>query len=161
MNTHKRIFLPVFLLAMTWMVAQAQPGPRDRGERPPRQEMMSPDSVAQRQTQRLTKALDLTPEQQKKVERINLDAARDRMAMHDEMQKEQEKMREKMDQKRDAQDKALKEVLTEEQYQKFRDMHQKGPREGMHDRHSRSGKNFHRGKPGEREDNRPPKKGER
>lgn len=158
MNTHKKILLPLLLLAFAWGVAVAQPGPRDKGERPPRQ-AMSPDSMAQRQTERLTKLLELTPEQQKKVEKINLDAARDRAAMHDEMQKQQDRMHEKMEEKKDAQDKAYKSVLTEEQYQKLQELHQRGPREGMHERHFRSGKNLHRGKPGDREDNRPSKKG--
>lgn len=81
-----------------------------------------PKEMAKRQTEELTKTLDLNKDQQKKVLDINLKQAEKMQAMRDEMRNgggDREGMRDKMMKLREEQNKEMKKVLTDDQYKKY------------------------------------------
>ena len=81
-----------------------------------------PKEMAKRQTEELTKTLDLNKDQQKKVLDLNLKQAEKMQAMREEMRNgggDREAMRGKMMQLREEQNKEMKKVLTESQYKKY------------------------------------------
>ena len=80
-----------------------------------------PKEMAKRQTDELTEVLDLNKEQQKKVLLINTESGEKMAKMREKMSDggDRTAMREEMTKIRDIQNKALKDVLTEEQYKKY------------------------------------------
>ena len=81
-----------------------------------------PKEMAKRQTEELTKTLDLNKDQQKKVLDLNLKQAEQMQAMRDDMRNsggDREAMRDKMMKLREEQNKEMKKVLTESQYKKY------------------------------------------
>ena len=92
----------VFIIAAGTMSAQTTDR-FDRGER----ERLSPEQRAEKQTERMTKQLDLTEAQQAEVKRIN-----------EAFAKKQETHREDMRLTREAHKTALEQVLTAEQRKK-------------------------------------------
>jgi len=104
----------VWLAALTVLLAGANVGAQERknmerGERPTAAE------VAKMRTQRMTEALDLTPEQQKQVEQLNLEQARKMEARQADRQNVKAQM---------------KEILTPEQYAEWERMNAHGHRRG-------------------------------
>ena len=100
----------------------------DAGANTPRkEESFDPEKVATEETRWMTKKLKLTEEQIPKIETININYAFKRMDFNEEVKKLQppftEEMRVKVREKalaiREKRNKAIKAVLTEEQYQTF------------------------------------------
>lgn len=81
-----------------------------------------PKERAKRQTEELTKELDLNKDQQKKVLEMNEKYSEKMSAMFEDMRSgggDREAMREKMGKLRDEQNKEMKKILTEDQYKKY------------------------------------------
>jgi len=80
-----------------------------------------PKEMAQRQTEELTKALNLNKDQEKKVLDLNLKNAEQMTALREEMMNggDREAMREKMNKFREEQTAGMKKILTESQYKKY------------------------------------------
>ena len=81
-----------------------------------------PKEMAKRQTEDLTKALDLNKDQQKKVLDLQLKNAEKMTAMRQDMMNgggDREAMREKMTKSREELNAAMKKILTEDQYKKY------------------------------------------
>ena len=104
------LLLSVFVFTV---VSTAQ----DRGQR-----NFDPKEMAKRQTEELTKVLDLNKDQQKKVLELNTEAGEKMSAMRNDMMSgggDREAMREKMMKIREDQNKEMKKILTEDQYKKY------------------------------------------
>ena len=104
------LLLSVFVFTV---VSTAQ----DRGQR-----NFDPKEMAKRQTEELTKVLDLNKDQQKKVLELNTEAGEKMSAMRNDMMSgggDREALREKMMKIREDQNKEMKKILTEEQYKKY------------------------------------------
>ena len=102
----------VVLLGTTISIAQNLGGQRN----------FDPEEMAKRQTEELTKVLDLDKSQVKKVSELNMKAA-DQMA---EMRKEmaggngdREAMRQQMGEMRKKQNAEMKKILSDDQYKKY------------------------------------------
>lgn len=98
----------------------------DAGANAPRkEESFDPEKMAEEETRWMLKKLKLTEEQIPKIETANINYAFKRMDFHEEVKKIQppftEEMRVKVREKaiaiRDERDKAIKAILTDEQYQ--------------------------------------------
>lgn len=96
---------------------------------------LSPEQVATLQTKRMTLALDLTQDQQTKIQAINLEQAKERKARMEERKAAREKgeakkptAEERYAMENERLDKMIalktemKEILSEEQYQKWQKM---------------------------------------
>lgn len=86
------------------------------------QRNFDPKEMAKRQTEELTKTLDLNKDQQKKVLALNNEMGEKMSAMREDMRDgggDREAMREKMNKLRDEQNKEMKKILTEDQYKKY------------------------------------------
>lgn len=80
----------------------------------------NPEDFAKRQTAELKEELSLNADQEKKVYEINLETMKKMGEMRDEMQGGGfEGMREKMTEVREEQNKKMKKVLTEKQWEKY------------------------------------------
>lgn len=89
---------------------------QDRGQR-----NFDPKEMAKRQTEELTKALNLNKDQQKKVLTLNNEMADKMSAVREDMRNggDREAMREKFRKVREEQNKEMKKILTEAQYEKY------------------------------------------
>lgn len=105
------ITLSIVILATTGIFAQPPGGGQGR-------QNLDPEEMAKKQTEQMVESLGLNAEQAKAVEKINLDAATEMKKMFEAPRDEdnREQMREQMKAFMDKKNKALKEVLTEEQY---------------------------------------------
>lgn len=123
----KKVFLMTILFLSVFSLAQAQ---RNTGQRPSKSGnkgehmgMMSPEERAERQTQRLTEALSLNPEQIAKVKAIYVKNADENRKAFEKAraagQEEREKMQGQMKASMAKQDNEIKALLTPEQKEKF------------------------------------------
>jgi protein CpxP len=128
----KKFLMPLLALALTATAAAAQDappqgGPGQNGPRP------TPEAMATRQTEGLTKQLGLSPDQSSKVQQILLARGQEMMAMRGQMQAgtDRRQLREQMQANRAKYDDQFKQVLTPDQYGKFTAMEasrrQRGP----------------------------------
>ena len=114
-----------------------------RKERMEKRQDIDPVEMAKLQTKKMTLALDLTEEQQIKVEKINIKNAESRKAQMasrkalkdaDKKPTAEEKLKrenEKLDQQI-ATKKEMKNILTEEQYEKYSKMSKRRGKDGKH-----------------------------
>ena len=124
----KKFLLPLLALALSATAASAQAGPpQDGGTRP------TPEAMATRQTEGLTKQLGLSADQAAKVQQIMLDRDKDMLAMRGQMQAgtDRAQFRDQMQANRTKYDDQLKAVLTPDQLTKYTAMmanrRQRGP----------------------------------
>ena len=110
----KKLLLPLLALALSATAAAAQttPGPADT--RPAR----TPEEMATRQTEALTKQLTLSADQSAKVQQIMLDRDREMLTMRGQAPAgaDRSQLREQMQASRAKYDGQLKQVLTPEQF---------------------------------------------
>lgn len=101
----------LFVFVFTAVAMAQRPGMGD----------FDPKEMAKRQTDELTEVLELNKEQQKKVLVINTESGEKMAQMREKMMAggDRNGMREEMTKIRDIQNKAMKEILTEEQYKKY------------------------------------------
>jgi Spy/CpxP family protein refolding chaperone len=114
----------VFALASLFVIAVS-------AQRPDKKSTITAEERASRQTEMMTKQLDLTEEQQAKVKEIHLKHSQ-QMADHKKQATEAKKQnRENMKTQMEAKDAELKQVLTPEQYEKWQTKKQENrkPRE--------------------------------
>ncbi len=119
----KKIFLLAILLIASVSSIKAQNGARGRNGQYPRGENQAdrptptPQEIADKETERLTKMLELTPEQAAKVKALNLDYTQQRFQLAHELAQLQDRsaMETKLQGIKMAQDNALKDILTPEQ----------------------------------------------
>ncbi|MVN77314.1 hypothetical protein GO988_13345 [Hymenobacter sp. HMF4947] len=114
----KKFLLPLLALALSATAASAQAGPPQDGSRP------TPEAMAARQTEGLTKQLGLSTEQSAKVQQIMLSRDQEMMAMRGQMQAgtDRSQLREQMQANRAKYDDQLKQVLTSDQFTKYTTM---------------------------------------
>ncbi len=79
----------------------------------------TPEEFANRQTKQMTELLSLSEKQQEQVAALNLKYAKKRDEQRKEAVGDREAMREKMKTMRTERQKELKEILSEEQYNKY------------------------------------------
>jgi periplasmic protein CpxP/Spy len=103
----KKLMIVAVLASMT-LAAQAQ-----------EKEKRTPQECAKARTEHMTKELALSPEQQAKVEAINLKYADQVEAMRSEREAERTAKREAAKAMHDAHDAEMKAVLTADQYTKW------------------------------------------
>ena len=113
----KKFLLPLLALALSATAASAQAGPGPGG-RPQR----TPEEMAARQTEGLTKQLGLSADQSAKVQQIMLARDQEMQAMRGQAGGDRDKMREQMQASRSKYDAQFKEVLTADQYTKYTSM---------------------------------------
>lgn len=117
----KKFLFPLLALALSATAASAQTMPAQAGGRPQR----TPDEMAARQTQGLTKQLGLSADQSAKVQQIMLARDQDMMAMRSQMQAgtgDRKQMRGQMQANRAKYDDQLKAVLTPDQFTQMQTM---------------------------------------
>ncbi|RIJ50790.1 DUF4890 domain-containing protein [Maribellus luteus] len=105
------------LLLLSVIVFAAVTMAQDRGPR-----NFDPKEMAKRQTDELTKALDLNKDQAAKVLELNTKVGEKMSSMREEMRDgggDREAMREKMTKIREEQKVEMKKILTEAQYKKY------------------------------------------
>lgn len=106
----KKLGIMLMSLVLVTMVAKAQPGERN----------VNPEEMAKRQTEQIKEAVGLDAKQEKQVYDLNLEAGK---KMRELREKNQgggfEGMREKMQEIRAEQDKKMKEILSEAQWEKY------------------------------------------
>lgn len=105
--------MAVLALLLSLTFAQAQ-GPRGGGPAD-----RTPEEIAERQTKAMTEHLELDEAQVTKIKEVNLAFAQKMKANRDQADKEREAMRETAEGTRKEHAEALKNVLTEEQFQKW------------------------------------------
>ena len=98
------------------ITAQAQPRP---------ERIKDPAERAERLTDKLTEALELTEEQQTSVGEINLKYAQEANNLWEEHRESREKAREQVRAMKQQKDAELEEVLTEEQMAKYQEYQEK------------------------------------
>lgn len=110
----KKLLLPLLALALSATAAAAQDGP-PQGGRP------TPEAMAARQTEGLTKELSLSADQSAKVQQILLSRSQEMMAMRGQMQAgtDRSQLRDQMQASRAKYDDQLKQVLSPEQFTKY------------------------------------------
>lgn len=130
MNFLQKTALPlVAALAFTCSAASAQVAP-PQGQRP----LPSPQEMAQHQTQRLSKQLNLSADQSARVQQIMQQRAQDMQAMRASAPAgaDRHQLREQMQANRAKYDDQLKAVLTPDQFGKYaalqQERHHHGPR---------------------------------
>ncbi|MFV0365547.1 MAG: Spy/CpxP family protein refolding chaperone [Mangrovibacterium sp.] len=133
----KKVFLVIAIMAGCSTMAMAQRGtgtrPSQSAEyqhRGPRGGRMSPEEQVAHETERLTKRLELTEEQQVKVKAVleaqaaemkaQMEAQREKMgddpeAMREQMEENRDAMREKMEERMKKKEAQIKALLTDEQ----------------------------------------------
>ena len=133
MNTIQKMLLTAFafLLCVNFATAQGRPGPGGPGFA-----NMTAEEMATKQTERMTKHLSLSEEQVTLVQTANLEFAKKAKELRENAES-REAAREQMTTLREEHANALKEVLSEEQFQKFEEA---GPGQ------RRTGKNKKKGK---------------
>lgn len=115
--------LMVVLLGTTMAMAQNRGGQRQ----------FNPEEMAKRQTDQFKTQLELNETQAKKMEQVLLTSYNEMTTLREEMREEEDrtKMREKMTEWRTNQQKEIKKILTEEQFEKYEKL--------MEERRSRRG----------------------
>ena len=113
----KRFLLPLVAAVAISFSATAQTTPPQDGGRPHR----SPQEMAEHQTKRLSKELNLSADQSAKVQQIMTSRAQDMQAMRGQMQPgaDRSQLREQMQANRAKYDDQFKQVLTPDQFTKF------------------------------------------
>jgi len=114
----KKFLLPLLVLALSATAASAQTTPDQVSGRP----QHTPEEMAARQTQGLTKRLGLSADQSGKVQQIMLARDQEMMAMRGQMQAgtaDRKQLREQMMAGRTKYDDQLKAVLTPDQYTNY------------------------------------------
>jgi Spy/CpxP family protein refolding chaperone len=117
----KKFLLPLLALALSATAAAAQTTPDQAGGRPQR----TPEEMAARQTQGLTRQLGLSADQSAKVQQILLARDQEMLAMRGQMQAgtaDRRQLREQLMAGRAKYDDQLKAVLTPDQYAKMQAM---------------------------------------
>jgi len=116
----KKFLMPLLALALTVTAAVAQDapsqsGPGQNGPRP------TPEAMAARQTEGLTKELVLSPDQSAKVQQILFARGQEMMALRGQMQpgSGRRQLRDQMQANRAKYDDQFKQVLTPDQFGKF------------------------------------------
>ena len=121
----KKSFVLVLVSLFIFSVSAQRP---DRGPR------MTPEERATRQTEMMTKQLDLTADQQVKIKEINLKFSQQMAAQRDQAGGDRQQNMEKMKAQMDARDAEIKQVLTPEQFEKWQtkrnEMRQQGRERG-------------------------------
>ena len=105
----KKLGLLLMVVLLTSTISFAQRG----GQR------MSPEERAKQTTERLTKALDLKKDQEKKVYDLNLKAGKEMSAIFQDAGGDREYMREKMGKVREKTNKEMKKILSDSQWKKY------------------------------------------
>ena len=105
------LFSALFMLVSLSSYAQ-----RGGGDRP------SPEERAKQLTTQMAEHLDLSEDQVKKVEEINLSYAKKMMEAREAAQSDRSAMRSKMESMTEDRNKDLKEILTEEQFESLEEM---------------------------------------
>ena len=106
----KKFGLLVLAVLLAVVVIQAQPGQRS----------FDPEAMAKRQTEQIREAVGLNAEQEKQVYDLNLEYGKNMRKLRQENPGTGfEGMREKMGELRKDHEKKMKEVLTEEQWEKY------------------------------------------
>jgi protein CpxP len=111
----KKFLLPLLAFALSATAASAQTTPDQAGGRP----QFTPEMMATRQTEGLTKQLGLSADQAARVQPILLARSQEMMAMRGQMQAgtaDRSQMREQMMASRTKYDDQLKAILTPEQF---------------------------------------------
>lgn len=111
----KKLLLPLLVLALSATAASAQTTPDQAGGRPQR----TPEEMAARQTEGLTKQLGLSADQSAKVQQILLARDQEMLSMRGQMQAgtgDRRQMREQLQANRAKYEDQLKAVLTPEQF---------------------------------------------
>lgn len=145
MKFTNRLLLTALLVMTISVVSFAQ-----RGHHGEDREHPSPEEMAKKQVERLTEVLDLTAEQAKKIEAINLKYLKEGKAKRDAMRDKKEQEREAMKAERkkvmDAHNAEIKTVLNEMQYAKYEGFRAAKKERKEHRGHGKKGK----GKRGEK-----------
>lgn len=119
MNSFKKVVMGMSLLIAASLVQAEEAKWRD----------LSPGERAAHHTERMTEKLGLSSEQEAQVEAINLKYADKIAALRSESESERKEKRKAIKALFEEKDKELKAVLTEEQYQQYREhkkaMHKK------------------------------------
>lgn len=106
----KKISLILMSLMLIAVVSIAQPRQRD----------FNPEEMAKRQTVQIKEAVGLDAKQEKQVYDLNLESGKKMKALRDQNQGSGfEGMRQKMGEMRAEQDKKMKGILTEAQWEKY------------------------------------------
>lgn len=107
----KKLGFILMILILGTSVSMAQRGGQD----------FDPEERAKAQTEELKELLDLKKDQEKKVYELNLKAGKDMAKMRSEMQGggDRDAMREKFGKLRAEQNKEMKKILTDAQYEKY------------------------------------------
>lgn len=115
--------LAAFALTIGTAAAQTTDGSRMQGGGGGYGRMQgSPDEMAKRQTERMTKELGLNADQTAKVQQIQTARVQEMQAMRGQAGGDRDKMREQMQASRTKYDAQFKEVLTADQYTKYTSM---------------------------------------
>ena len=113
MKTLVKKSLVLMLISLFVISASAQ--------RPDRKSRMTAEERASKQTEMMTKLLDLTAEQQAKIKEIHLKYSQQRVEKKKQLGEEMKQNREKMKAQMEARNAELKQVLTPEQYEKWQE----------------------------------------
>lgn len=106
----KKIGTILMSLMLVAAISKAQPGQRN----------FDPEEMAKRQTEQIKEAVGLDAKQEKQVYDLNLETGKKMRALREKNQGGGfEGMREKMAELRAEQDKQMKEILTEAQWEKY------------------------------------------
>lgn len=119
---NKKITTALVAAITTFGVYAQAPAPcqgHEKHECAKKHENMTPQQRAEMRTAKMTKDLNLTEEQQKKISKMNLANAKKHEAKKKKMEKAHAKAKEKMMKEMAKNDKQLKKILTEEQYNKL------------------------------------------
>jgi len=93
-------------------------------QRPDKKSRMTAEERASKQTEMMTKHLDLTVEQQAKVKEINLQHSQQMANQQEQARENRRQGSEKMKSQMETRDAELKQVLTPEQHQKWQEKQQ-------------------------------------
>lgn len=131
MKSKIKIFLTVLLAASTTLALQAQRG----------KTQVTPEQRAEKQTEMMTKQLELSEKQAAEIKEINLKYAEKQQAMREESAKGREKNRTAMQQLQDERKAEINTVLNKDQQQKLEKLQAERPqgRPGKMDRSPRAG----------------------
>lgn len=126
----KKFLLPLLAFALSATAASAQMGPGQAGGRPQR----TPEEMASRQTEGLTKQLGLSADQSAKVQQIMLARDQEMMAMRGQMKAgtgDRKQMRDQAMAGRVKYDEQLRAVFTPDQLAKYNTMQTNRRERGM------------------------------
>jgi hypothetical protein len=115
----KVILFTAFLLTTTLLFAQSPQGPQEQRGRQ-RQERISPEAIAKRNTEWMTKELNLTAEQVAPVDSINLVFAKAQQVIFQSAGEDRQKFRENLQALEKEKETSLSGVLTAEQLELYK-----------------------------------------